>query len=75
MMPLSAVSNPAIILRRVDFPEPLIPSTPILSPFLTVNERSLNKGLLGQAIARDSMSRRVIYNDRLEISEARRNEP
>ena len=57
---IGAVSNPAMILRRVDFPEPLIPSTPILSPFLTVKERLLNNGLLGQAIARDSMSRRVI---------------
>ena len=45
IFPVSGVSTPAIIFKRVDFPVPLTPIIPIFSPSLIPNEISLSNVL------------------------------
>ena len=48
--PSISVSTPAMILSKVDLPEPLVPSTPILAPGKKLSEMSLRMCRLGGTI-------------------------
>ncbi|OIQ66598.1 hypothetical protein GALL_518290 [mine drainage metagenome] len=48
--PSISVSTPAMILSRVDLPEPFSPSTPILAPGKKLSEMSLRIWRLGGTI-------------------------
>ena len=48
--PSNSRSTPAMILSRLDLPEPLRPSTPILAPGKNESEMSLRIGRLGGTI-------------------------
>ncbi|MOA66188.1 hypothetical protein D3C78_1928570 [compost metagenome] len=40
-MPFVGLSNPVIIFKIVDLPDPFVPSIPTISPLLILNEISL----------------------------------
>jgi hypothetical protein len=50
MLPLSAAIAPISSLIVVVLPEPLGPSRPIMSPDLTVNDKSLMTGFLSKPL-------------------------
>jgi hypothetical protein len=50
---------PASTLSSVDFPPPLMPTTPMRSPLDTVSDRSSNRGLPGRRAVTPEASTRI----------------